>query len=108
MNNASPVQYSQGDDVESFIHRAVLSTAAAAVKARDILVKSKEMEEDACGDAIINRILRGVLWTIHNQNAPGLDPLAERTYRDASDRSLECSLSSKWLDGSHHDIVYIS
>ena len=108
MNNASPVQYSQGDDIDSFIQQAVLSTAAAAVKARDILSNSKEMEEDSCGDAIINRILRGVLWTIHNGNAPGLDHLAQTGNDNNSpgDRALECSLSSKLLD--NNEIVYIS
>ena len=106
MNNASPVQYSQGDDIDSFIQQAVLSTAAAAVKARDILSNSKEMEEDSCGDAIINRILRGVLWTIHNGNAPGLDHLATDNYGRRNTRILECSLSSQVLNVD--EIVYIS
>jgi hypothetical protein len=44
--------------------------------------KSPEEVRRGC---IINRLMRGVLWHIHNGNGPG------------DDRQLECSLNSRWL-----------
>ena len=92
------------NNASSWIREAVLSTATAAVEALDDLTREDPERHDFWRNLIINRILRGVLWTIHNGNAPGKDPLTEE--RDLPDRTLECSLSSKWLDRS--DIVYIS
>ena len=80
----------------------VLATAKAAVNTVNEL--SKSYPEHLVQKAMIGRILRGVLWTIHNGNAPGT------TSRDrlgnVEDRSLECSLNSKWLNS--RDIIYIS
>jgi len=38
---------------------------------------------------IVNRLMRGVLWQIHNGNSPSNEPHDERL--------LECSLNSRWL-----------
>ena len=93
----------ENDDVERWAHNAVLLTASAAVSAKEELSNVDPGKE--WGHMIINRIIRGVLWTIRNGNAPGWDPLAKVEDRGA-DRSLECSLSSKWLE--QKDTVYIS
>ena len=95
--------------IESWIRDAVSLTAAAAVEALQELSKqdSNHSTREIWSNLIINRILRGVLWTIHNRNAPGLDPLAKQTPNyDGDDRRLECSLSFKLLVGN--EIVYIS
>lgn len=86
---------------ESAIREAVSSTVMAAVNACEELSGDNPAERRFWGDVIINRILRGVLWTILNGNAPG-----RNLDRPGGDRSLECSLSSKWLD--RDNIVYIS
>ena len=80
----------------------VLITAKAAVDTINEL--SKVYPEHLVQKAMIGRILRGVLWTIHNGGAPGTRSLDR--WGDAEDRSLECSLSSKWLKSK--DIIYIS
>ena len=102
--NTKFMQGPPGDDhTKSWIQEVVLLTASAAVEAQQ-----KLSEEDLAikwGHLIINRIIRGVLWTICNGNAPGWDPLAEDDYR-GHDRRLECSLSSRWLEEG--ETVYIS
>ena len=95
--------------VESWIHDAVLLTATAAVEAAQEL--SKQDPNPTTGEEwsklIINRILRGVLWTIHNRDAPGYHPFVKETsLYEENDRRLECSLSSKEL--SSNEIIYIS
>ena len=96
-----------GDTTESWIREAVLLTATAAVEAsEDLSQQDPTREMYHWQNLIINRIIRGVLWTIHNSNAPGIDPLAEDEFRRSEDRSLECSLSSKWLKRGTN--VYIS
>ena len=92
-------------DVESWIREAVMLTLSASVEAFDELSRQNPAKRDLWRKIIINRILRGVLWTIHNGNAPGRDFLSQTPARD-NDRTLECCLSSKWLQGN--DIVYIS
>lgn len=105
LEDAAFMQGPVGDSTESWIYDAVLLTATAAAEAREELSQQDPAKREFWGNMIVNRILRGVLSTIHNENAPGSNPLAEN--RDISDdRTLECSLSSKWLyDG---EIVYIS
>ena len=95
-----------GSSPDSWIREAVTLTAIAAVEAFEDLSQQSPTERELYRNMIVNRIIRGVLWTIHNGNAPGRDPLAEDRHRRWEDRSLECSLSSKWLEGS--DIIYIS
>ena len=95
-----------GSSPDSWIREAVILTATAAVEAFEDLLQQDPRLRKFYQDIIINRIIRGVLWTIHNGNAPGRDPLAEDRHRRWEDRSLECSLSSKWLEGN--DIIYIS
>ena len=80
----------------------VLTTAKAAVDTVNEL--SKTYPEHLVQKAMINRILRGVLWTIHNGGAPGTR--SWNKWNEVEDRSLECSLSSRWL--SSRDIIYIS
>ena len=92
--------------VENWIRDAVLLTATAVIDALDKLAQEYPTKQELWRNILVNRILRGVLWTILNRSAPGSDPLAEETYRLASDRSLECSLSSKLLYSN--DIMYIS
>ena len=80
----------------------VLITAKAAVDTVNEL--SKTYPEHLVQKTMVGRILRGVLWTIHNGGAPGT-----RSYNKwgkVEDRSLECSLSSKCLRS--RDIIYIS
>ena len=92
---------------ENWARDAVLITAKAAVDTVNEL--SKMYPEHLVQKAMIGRVLRGVLWTIHNGGAPGT-----RSWRvdlwshldEVEDRSLECSLSSKWLKSK--DIIYIS
>jgi hypothetical protein len=43
-------------------------------------------EQEVRGGFVINRLMRGVLWHIHNGNNP-----------TGHDRQLECSLNSRWL-----------
>ena len=93
----------ENDDVERWIHDAVLLTVSAAISAREEL--SRANPEEKWGNLIINRIIRGVLWTIRAGNAPGWDPIAEDDYR-GRDRRLECSLSSRWFEEG--ETVYIS
>ena len=88
---------------ENWAHNAVLVTAKAAVDTVNEL--SKIYPEHLVQKAMIGRILRGVLWTIHNGGAPGTRSWHPRR-RETEDRSLECSLSSKWLKSK--DIIYIS
>ena len=95
-----------GSSPDSWIREAVILTATAAVEAFEDLSQQNPKKRELYQNLIINRIIRGVLWTIHNGNAPGRDPLAEDRHRRREDRSLECSLSFKWLKGN--DIVYIS
>ena len=90
-------------NASSWIREATLSTATAAVEALDDLTQQYPEKREYWRDLIVNRILRGVLWTIHNGNAPGKDPLSEERY--IQDRTLECSLSFKWYSSS--DVVYI-
>ena len=80
----------------------VLITAKATVDTVNEL--SKAYPEHLVQKAMIGRILRGVLWTIHNGNAPGTR--SWHSWKDTDDRSLECSLSRRWLDS--RDIIYIS
>ena len=95
-----------GSSPDIWIREAVILTATAAIEALEDLSQQYPADRKYFQNVIINRIIRGVLWTIHNGNAPGRDPLAEDGHRRGEDRSLECSLSSKWLEGN--DIVYIS
>ena len=95
-----------GRSPDSTIREAVILTATAAVEAFEDLSQQYPECPELCADRIIIRIIRGVLWTIHNGNAPGRDPFAEDYCRRTEDRTLECSLSSKWL--FEDDIVYIS
>ena len=90
-------------DIKRWICDAVLLTASAAVRAKEELSRTDPGKH--WGNIIINRIIRGVLWTIRNGNAPGWDPLAKDEDKGA-DRSLECSLSSTWLE--QRDTVYIA
>ena len=48
--------------------------------------KYPESEQNVRSSFIINRLMRGVLWHIHNGNAP-----------TDLERQLECSLDSRWL-----------
>ena len=80
----------------------VLITAKAAVDTVNEL--SKAYPEHLVQKAMIGRILRGILWMIHNGNAPGTTSRGE--WDEVEDHSLECSLSSKWLKSK--DIIYIS
>ena len=95
--------------MESWIRDAVLLTATAAVDALQELTK-QDPDPTARGmwsNLIVNRILRGVLWTIQNRNAPGLHPFTQESSNYIGrDRSLECSLSSELL--FDNEIVYIS
>ena len=95
-----------GSSPDSWIREAVILTATAAVEAFEDLSQQDPTTRELYRNLIINRIIRGVLWTIHNGNAPGRDPLADDDDRRWEDRILECSLSSKWLEGN--DIIYIS
>ena len=87
---------------ESSARDMILITAKAAVDTVNEL--SKMYPEYLVQKAMIGRILRGVLWTIHNGNAPGTT--SRDKWDKAEDRSLECSLSSRWLNSK--DIIYIS
>ena len=82
---------------DSWIQEAIVLTATAAVEALEALSQHGPANRGLWRNLIINRIIRGVLWTIHNGNAPGRDPLAEDQFRRNEDRSLECSLNSRWL-----------
>ena len=97
------------DKTKSPIREAVLLTAKASVNAVKALNQTLPQEENFWQDAVINRILRGVLWTINNGNAPGRDTFAEPQHR-GEDRSLECSLSYKELERLERspETVYIS
>ena len=95
-----------GSSPNSWIREAVILTATAAVEAFENLSQRDPSRREWYQNMIINRIIRGVLWTIHNGNAPGRDPLAEDEDRRRSDRILECSLSSRWFEGN--EIIYIS
>ena len=87
---------------ENWARDAVLITSKATVDTVNEL--SKTYPERLVQKAMIGRILRGVLWTIHNGGAPGTR--SWDMWGDVEDRSLECSLSSKWLKSK--DIIYIS
>ena len=87
---------------ENWARDAVLITAKAAVDTVNEL--SKTYPEHFVQKAVIGRILRGILWTIHNGSAPGTKSYGEQS--EVEDRSLECSLSSRWLRSN--DIIYIS
>jgi hypothetical protein len=51
--------------------------------------KYRGQKEEVILGYVINRMMRGLLWNIHNGNRP---------YDSTSDdRLLECSLSSRWL-----------
>ena len=91
---------------ENWARDAVLITAKAAVDTVNEL--SKTYPEHVVQKAMIGRILRGILWTIHNGGAPGTRSWRLDRWGDevVEDRSLECSLSSKWLKSK--DIIYIS
>ena len=96
-----------GSRADSWIREAVVLTVTATVEAaEDLLQQYPTTRREYYQDIIINRIIRGVLWTIHNGNAPGRDPLSKDVNSRLDDRTLECSLSSKWLEGD--DLVYIS
>ena len=74
----------------------VLITAKAVVDSANEL--SQTYPEHLVQKAMIGRVLRGVLWTIHNGGAPGTRSWRADPWRDrdeVEDRSLECSLSSK-------------
>ena len=103
-NGIPTLQGQVANNASNWIRKAVLLTATAAVDALYDLTQQDPEKREFWRDLIINRILRGVLWTIHNGNAPGKDPLSVEKY--LQDRTLECSLSSKWLDSN--DIVYIA
>ena len=62
---------------------AVLITAKAVVDTVNEL--SKRYPEHLVQKAIIGRILRGVLWTIHNADAPGT--ASRNKWDDVEDRS---------------------
>ena len=87
---------------ENWARDAVLITAKATVDTVNEL--SKMYPEHLVQKAVIGRILRGVLWTMHNGGAPGTR--SWNKWNEVEDRSLECSLSSRWL--SSRDIIYIS
>ena len=87
---------------ESWARDMVLTTAKAAVNTVNEL--SKTYPEHLVQEAVVGRILRGVLWTIHNGGAPGTRSYSP--WGTVEDRSLECSLSSKCLRS--RDIIYIS
>ena len=104
-----PQELVEDKAVESWIHDAVPLTATATVEAAQELSKQDPdpTTREVWSNLIINRILRGVLWTIHNRSAPGLHPFEKETssYR-GYDRRLECSLSSEVL--RDNETVYIS
>ena len=87
---------------ENWARDAVLITAKAVVDTVSEL--SKTNPEHLVQKAMICRILRGVLWTIHNGGAPGVR--SWNRWGDVEDRSLECSLNSRWMKSK--DIIYIS
>ena len=109
-NDKLPFQDLVEDKVaESWMHDAVSLTAIAAVEAAQELSKRNPdpINREMWSNLIVNRILRGVLWTIHNRNAPGLHPFTrESPSYIGRDRRLECSLSSELL--FDNEIVYIS
>ena len=73
----------QGGSWRDFRGRVV---ATNYVKICSSLGEKYQKSEQVRSSLIINRLMRGVLWHIHNGNAPtGLD------------RQLECSLNSHWL-----------
>ena len=59
------------DKTKSPIREAVLLTAKASVSTAKALHQKLPMPKNFWRDAVSNRILNGVLWTIHNGNAPG-------------------------------------
>ena len=72
---------------EGWIRDAVSLTATAAVESLDALSQDDPTRQELWRNAIINRILRGILWTIHNNYAPGFNPPDHSTHRPR-DRSL--------------------
>lgn len=103
------MQGSLEDKTKSPIREAVLLTAKASVNAVKALTQTISKEENFWRNIIVKCVLRGILWTILNGNAPGRDPFADPEHR-GEDRSLECSLSHKVLDrlGQSPETVYIS
>ena len=101
IERASSLGISQGYN-ENSARDMVLITAKAAVDTVNEL--SKAYPKHVVQKAMIGRILRGVPWTIHNGGAPGTRSWDK--WNRVEDRSLECSLSRKWLKSK--DIIYIS
>ena len=87
-----------GDETNSWLRKAVLLTATAAVNAQEeLLTRQKDTEPEMWRNLVMNRILRGVLWTVSNGDAPGRGPFDAFEYGE-DDRSFECSLSYKQLE----------
>ena len=97
------------DKARNLMRAAILLTATASVKAADVLSKLVPMERIFWRNMVMNRILRGVLWTINNGNAPRRDPSADSRF-GGDDRNLECSLSYKVIErlARSPETVYIS
>jgi hypothetical protein len=55
--------------------------------------KHPESRSEVTRGYVINRLMRGVLWHIHNGNRPS-------NYKGRENRPLECSLDSHWLSDS--------
>ena len=72
----------QGGFWQDFIGRVV---ATNYVKICFDLEEKYQKSEQVRSSLIINRLMRGVLWHIHNGNYP------------IDERQLECSLNSRWL-----------
>ena len=96
------------------IREAVLATVTASVKAVKALSNNFPDSEYKWSDKVVNRIMRGVLWTIGNGNAPGRDFFAHSdhsgSWERSEDRSLECCLSFTHLERLERapETVYIS
>ena len=103
------LQGSLDGKTKSPIREAVLSTAKASVRAVKALSKRIPMELYLWRNVVMNRVLRGILWTINNGNAPRREPSADSRF-SGENQNLECSLSSKVIDRLERspETVYIS
>ena len=100
--NMSSILGVPGGDSEKWARDVALITAKVAVDTVNEV--SKTYPKGLVQKAVITRILQGVLWTILDGGAPG--KISWNEWSKTEDRSLECSLSSRWLKS--RDIVYIS